>query len=146
MLRGSAAARIDDKGRLKIPSQFRRDWEDGYGPDVFITSLHGDCALIYPLAVWEGIEARLSALPSTDPVKVKFLERVNYFGQQLRLDAQGRVVIPQILRERAQMNGEVTVGGQLDHLRVESRSRVEARVAEQALTTEDLAHLSGKGI
>src|SRR5690348_2286926 len=107
MFRGSAPAKIDDKGRLKIPTDFRRDLEERYGPDLFVTSVQGDSALIYPLSVWEEIEARLQSMPSTDRTKTRYLERVSYFGQQLRLDVQGRIVIPQILRESAGMTGDV---------------------------------------
>ena len=76
MFRGSAPAKIDDKGRLKIPTDFRRVIEERYGPDLFVTSIEGDSALLYPLPVWEEIEARLGGMPSTDQVKARFLERM----------------------------------------------------------------------
>lgn len=144
--RGSWPAKIDDKGRLKLPSQFLRDWDERFQRDCFVTSLFGDCALIYPIEIWEEIEERLGRLPSTDRKKQKYLERVNYFGQQLRFDAQGRVVIPQILRERAEMEGDVIVGGQLNHLKVENRQRLEARFETDAITDDDLAYLSERGV
>lgn len=146
MFRGSAPAKIDDKGRLKLPSQFRHEWEETYGPDLFITSVAGDCALVYPLEVWKEIEGRLAALPSTDRRKQKYLDRVNYFGQQLRFDAQKRAVVPQLLRERAELDDEVIVGGQLNHLKVEGRARLEARFEDDPLTDDDLEYLSEKGI
>ena len=83
--------------------------EERYGPDLFVTSVLGDSALLYPLPVWEEIEARLQAMPSTDRTKTRFLERVSYYGQQVSLDGQGRILIPQILRESAGMNGDVVV-------------------------------------
>ena len=52
MFRGSAPAKIDEKGRLKIPTDFRRVIEERYGPDLFVTSVMGDAALLYPLPVW----------------------------------------------------------------------------------------------
>lgn len=146
MFRGSAPAKIDDKGRLKIPTDFRRFMEERYGPDLFVTSVQGDSALLYPLPVWEGIEARLQAMPSTDRTKNRFLERVAYFGQQLRLDVQGRIVIPQILRESAGMNGDVVVSAQLDHLVIWNRDRFLARLEEQPFTEEDYRALAERGI
>src|SRR5262245_12658872 len=113
MFRGSAPAKIDEKGRLKIPTDFRRVVEERYGPDLFVTSIEGDSALLYPLPVWEEIEGRLAAMPSTDRTKARFLERVSYFGQQVRLDVQGRILIPQILRESAGMNGDVVVSAHI---------------------------------
>jgi len=146
MFRGSAPAKIDDKGRLKIPTDFRRFMEERYGPDLFVTSVQGDSALLYPLPVWEEIEARLQAMPSTDRTKGRYLERVAYFGQQLRLDVQGRIVIPQILRESAGMNGDVVVSAQLDHLVIWNRDRFLARLEEQPLTEEDYRALAERGI
>ena len=49
MLRGSAVATIDDKGRLKVPTDLRRLLEERWGPDLYVTSVLGDSALIYPL-------------------------------------------------------------------------------------------------
>lgn len=146
MLRGSAPARIDDKGRLKVPTDFRRLIEDRYGPELFVTSLRGDSALLYPLPVWEEIEQRLAALPSTDQAKVRYLERVNYFGQQVSLDVQGRIVIPQILREQAAINGDVVVSGQLNHLVVWNHERFVKRLESEPLSADDLSALAGAGI
>jgi MraZ protein len=146
MLRGSTLATIDDKGRLKVPTDFRRALEDRWGPDFFVTSVTGEKALVYPLAVWEGIEAKLATLPATDPVRQRFLERVSYFGSQLRLDAQGRLLIQPLLRERAGMSGEVIVSAQLDHLEIWNRERFEKRLADQPFTDDDFRALSERGI
>lgn len=146
MFRGSAPAKIDDKGRLKVPTDFRRHIEERYGNELFITSVAGDCALIFPLPVWEEREARLLGMPSTDPIKQRYLERVNHWGQQVQLDAQGRVVIPQLLRDSAGMNGDVAVSARLDHLVVWNLERLSRRFAEQPFTDEDFKHLSEHGI
>ena len=106
MFRGSAPAKIDDKGRIKMPTAFRRQLVDQYGHEIFLTSIVGDSVLVYPLPVWQELESRLYGLPSTDRVRQRFLERVSYFGQQSKLDAQGRVVVPPLLRESAEMIGE----------------------------------------
>jgi MraZ protein len=146
MFRGSAPAKIDEKGRLKVPTDFRRVVEERYGPDLFVTSILGDSALLYPLPVWEEIEGRLAAMPSTDRTKVRFLERANYFGQQVRLDVQGRILIPQILRESAGMNGDVVVSAQIDHLVVWNRDRFVSRLDEQPFTEDDFRALAERGI
>jgi MraZ protein len=146
MFRGSAPTKIDDKGRLKVPTGFRRHLEERYGREVFITSVVGDSVLVYPLPVWEEVEARLAALPSTDRTKQRFLERVSYYGQQGQLDGQGRVVIPPLLRESAEMAGDVVVSGRLDHLEVWNHLRLQKRFAEQPFSDEDFEYLSEKGI
>jgi MraZ protein len=146
MFRGSAPAKVDQKGRLKIPTDFRRELEERSDEEVFITSIDGRSALVYPMPVWEGIESRLLQLPPTDRIRERFLERVNYFGQQVRLDAQGRVLIPQLLRDAAEMNGETVVSGRLDHLVVWNREQLEQRLADNPLEEEDLEALSERNI
>ena len=146
MFRGSAPAKIDDKGRLKLPTQFRRFVDERWGAEMFVTSVLGDSALLYPLPVWEEIEARLAAMPSTDQKRARFLERVSYYGQQVTLDAQGRLVLPPILRASAGMNGEVVVSAQIDHLVVWNRERFERRLAEQPFTEDDFRALAERGI
>lgn len=146
MFRGSSPAKIDDKGRLKVPTDFRRQLEDRYGTELFITSVLGDSALVYPLPVWEQLEERLLSMPSTDRVRERYLERVNYFGQQVRLDAQGRTVIPQILRESARAQGEVVVSGRLDHLVVWNHERWAKRLDDQPFSEEDFMALSERGV
>lgn len=146
MFRGSAPTKIDAKGRLKIPTDFRRFLDERFGPDLFVTSVEGESALIYPLSVWEEIEARLAAMPSANRTKVRYLERVSYFGQQVSMDAQGRLLVPQILRETAAITGEVVVSGRLDHLEIWNRERFESRLVEEPFTEDDYRILSDSGI
>jgi len=146
MFRGSAATKIDDKGRLKVPTEFRRLLDERYGPEVFLTSVLGESVLLYPLSVWEEIENRLAAMPSTDRVKQRFLERVSYYGQQAKMDSQGRVLVPQILRESADMSGEVVVSGRLDHLQVWNHGRLQKRFSDHPFTDDDFRYLSEHNI
>ncbi|MEO8502270.1 MAG: division/cell wall cluster transcriptional repressor MraZ [Acidobacteriota bacterium] len=146
MFRGSAPAKIDDKGRLKVPTEFRRHIEERYGSEVFITSVAGDCAWVFPVPVWEEREARLLAMPSTDPVRRRYLERTNYYGQQSVLDAQGRVVIQPLLRTSAGMDGEVVVSANLDHLVVWNLERLQKRFEDQPFTDDDFRYLSERGV
>ena len=106
VLRGNAPAKIDEKGRLKVPNGFRARIQEAYGRDLFVTSLSGDSVRIYPMPVWQAIEQKLAAVPSTHPARKKFLDRVNYYGQVADIDVQGRVLIPSRLRESAGMVGD----------------------------------------
>jgi MraZ protein len=146
VFRGSSATKIDDKGRLKLPTGFRRQLESEYGPHVFITSVRGTSVHLYPVQVWEEIETALAALPKTDQVKQRFLERTSYFGQEATLDKQGRVVLPPILRESAQMVGDVVVSARLDHLEIWNRQRLVERFVDQPFTDDDYGYLSDRGI
>jgi MraZ protein len=142
MLRGNSAATVDDKGRLKIPSNFRRRIEAKYGAEVFVTSLTGDSVWVYPLKEWENIEQRLQVLPAMDQAKRAFLYRANYYGQQTELDAQGRILIPAILRRTAEILGEVAVIGQLHFLEVWDAEKFQTHLENNPFTAEHEAALS----
>lgn len=146
MLRGNAPAKIDDKGRLKVPSAFRALIEETHGREVFVTSLTGESVRIYPMPVWLDIERRLAGMPSTHPARLKFLDRVNFFGQVAELDPQGRVLIQPRLRETAAMAGEVDVLGLHDFLEVWNHDRFLARLARDPFTDDDARALAGFGI
>lgn len=146
MLRGNYVTRIDDKGRLKVPSQFRRYLEERYGPEFYVTSLSGEYARLYPLAEWTAIEERLAALPSMDPARRKFLDRTNYYGQLQAMDTQGRILIHPLLRTSAEMLGEVAVLGYLNYLEVWSLDRFQGRLAADPYTDEDAAAMARLGI
>ena len=141
MLRGNATATIDEKGRLKIPSGFRAFIDASWGSDFYVTSLSGESVLIYPLPVWQEIEERLAKLPSFDPTKKKFLDRTNYYGQLASADKSGRVLIPTLLRDSAQMTGEVAVLGYLDHLDVWNHKRFVGRMKDHEFNEEDYGKL-----
>jgi len=118
MFRGNHPTRVDDKGRLKVPAEFKRVIDEKYGTQFYITSLDGKVAQIYPFEEWERIEQKLASLSTFNPTKKKFLSRVNYWGQQVEMDGQGRLLIPQLLRESAAIKGEVAVLGNLTYLEV----------------------------
>jgi MraZ protein len=146
VFRGNAPARIDDKGRLKVPNAFRRALEEKYGRELFLTSLTGESVRIYPMPVWAAIEEKLAAMPSTHPSKLRFLDRVNYFGQAGELDVQGRVLVPVRLRDAATMSGDVDVLGQYDYLDVWNHDRFLARLQHDPYTDDDARALAEFGI
>jgi MraZ protein len=145
-LRGSAPARIDDKGRLKVPTIFRAVIHDQQGPDVFVTSLTGDCVRIYPMTAWIEVERKLSNIPENHPARLKFLDRVNYYGQTGELDTQGRIVIPAHLRDSASIVGDVRVFGRITYLDVWNEERFVQKLQRDPWTDEDGLRLSEHGI
>ena len=146
VFRVNAPARIDDKGRLKVPNAFRSVLEGKYGRELFLTSLSGEYVRIYPMPVWLELEQKLADMPSTHPAKLRFLDRVNYFGQIGDLDVQGRVLIPVRLREAATMAGDVDVLGQFSYLDVWNHDRFLAKLQREPYTDEDARALSEFGI
>ena len=144
MFRGNVPAKIDEKGRLKIPTPFRGGLGDG---TCFITSLEGDCVHIYPMKEWLRIEKKLATVPNTHPAKQRFMDRVNYFGQESSMDNQGRVLIHPLLRDSSQMSGDVAVLGKHTLLEVwNNKLFIERKLQGQTLTREDFEALAGFGI
>jgi MraZ protein len=142
VLRGNSPARIDDRGRLKVPSAFRAVIQQEYGRNVFVTSLTGESVRVYPMPVWLEIEERIAKMPSTLPARMKFLDRVNFFGAIAELDEQGRVLIQPRLRDSAQMAGEVDVLGQQTFLEVWNHERLVAKLTRDPFTDEDAKSLA----
>ena len=70
------------------------------------------------MKVWEELEGKLARLSSHNRTKQKFLTWTNYYGQAVEVDSQGRILIPPVLREAAQMKGDVDVMGHLTYLEV----------------------------
>ena len=146
MFRGNHPTRVDDKGRLKVPAEFKRVIDEKYGTQFYITSLDGKVAQIYPFEEWERIEQKLASLSTFNPTKKKFLARVNYWGQQVEMDGQGRLLIPQLLRENATIKGEVAVLGNLTYLEVRNLEALQREIETESFTTEDEKTLDDLGI
>ena len=147
MFRGNYPVRIDEKGRLKVPAEHKRVLEERYsGGQFYITSRTGKVAEIYPFEEWQRIEEKLARLSTYNPTKKKFLDRTNYYGQVVEMDAQGRLLLPSLLREAAQLKGEVSVVGVLTYLEVRNLEAYRKEIEENAFTAEDEATLDGLGI
>lgn len=134
-LRGNCLAKVDEKGRLKIPAVFLDELKE-YGTSFYITSTRGESARIYPLKVWSGIEDRLAGKDNTKD-KRKFLMATSYYGQVAEVDAQGRVLLPAVLREKAVLKGDVAVLGMSEYLEVLNDARVVDQMEKAPLTDEE---------
>ncbi len=146
MLRGNYTARIDDKGRLKIPTHFRRRLEEKYDSGFYVTSLTGESVQIFPLAEWEKIEQKLVLLPSNEAARRIYLTRMNFFGQESEIDNQGRILIHPLLRQKTETYGDVAIIGSLTFLDVWNRERIERFLLQNTFTAEHEAMLARLGI
>jgi MraZ protein len=137
---------VDDKGRLKIPSGFLQLLETNHGPEVFVTSLTGDNVRVYPMEIWMEVERKLAAMPNSHPSKIRFVNRVQFYGQATAWDKQGRLLIPASLRESAGMNGSVDVLGQFNFIEIWNHDRMLEKLSKEPFTEEDGRALSDFGI
>jgi MraZ protein len=146
MFRGNHPTRVDEKGRLKVPAEFKRLIDEKYGTQFYITSVDGKVAQVYPFEEWQRIEEKLSRLSNFNPTKKKFLNRTNYYGQLVEIDGQGRVLLPALLRESAEIKGEVAVVGNLTYLEVQSIEAYKKSIEEHPFTSDDEKTLDELGI
>ena len=126
MFRGNHQTRVDEKFRLKLPAEFKRRVDEVYGPLFYITSVDGKRAQLYPMKEWEAIEAKIVQLEPTDPQREDFLNVTSYYGQTVEMDSQGRLLLPPVVRQAANLAGDVNVLGMQTILEVINLEAFEA--------------------
>ena len=139
--RGGYPATIDAKGRFKLPAKLREQLEISFGREVYICSFFPHELRVYPLPVWQGVEEQLLKKPAMKPAVLKLVERVNY-GRLLEVDDHGRIVVPALLREMVEVDGEVVVSGRINHLAITRRARAASILNEDSLSDEELEELA----
>lgn len=141
---GNHPATVDAKGRLKVPAGFLEPLTQ-LGGAVFVTSLDGAYASIYPLKVWEDLDSRVRKLGELHPTRRRFSRITNYYGQRAVLDAHNRVLLPKNLRTEATLVGKVDVLGLERHLEVWNHERLFSRITNDPLTDSDLSLVHAEG-
>ncbi len=142
-LLGSYTARFDKSSRVKIPEKFRNAIEEQFGKDLFITSLADESVQIYPLSVWEKLSgSSMEGALQLNPAVRSFMIRVNRKGNHYRIDSKGRILINQVLREKAELNDEVVVLGLTDHLEIWNKDKLDKILEERPLTNEDFERIA----
>ena len=144
MFRGNQPSRVDEKGRLKLPAAFKATVDETYGPKFFITSMDGERAEIYPMQEWEKIEAQVAKLSGSQ--KTRFLYSVNLYGHVVEMDNQGRLLLPQKLRDQAKLEGDMEVLGMQNHLTVVPEAVLLKDLAEKPLTQADMDEMKIEGL
>lgn len=146
MFRGNHPTRVDEKGRLKVPAEFKRVVDEKYSNKFYVTSMDGKIAKVYPFEEWERIEQKLAGLSNFNPTKRKLLNFTNYYGQVVEMDGQGRVLVPSLLRDAANVKGDVAVVGFLNHLEVRALEDYQKDLEANPITAEDEKVLDELGI
>lgn len=146
---GSYSARFDKSGRIKIPEKFRAAIEEQYGKELFITSLDGQAVQIYPFPVWKNLTGTTEeGLNQLKPRVMNFMRQVNRQGSYYEIDAKGRVLITQSLKDKAKLETEVEIVGLNNHLEIWNKSLLNQTIAKNPLTDEDfeeIADLKSRG-
>ena len=146
---GSPRAKLDERGRLKMPAEFKAFIERKYGKDFnefYITSREGLDAEIYPLPEWQQLWGKVMMIPPSSHVRQDLVARYTFYGAKAEMDPQGRVLLPEELRSAGMVNEDVSVMGEGNLLRVTALSRLKAKVQGKAMPSQYMDALAGFGL
>ncbi len=118
MFRGRYEHKITNTGRISIPSKFREICREKYGEENFVITNFDGCLVAYPLHEWSEIENSMSNLPQ---FRQDVLSTMRYFlagAADCPIDGQGRILIPQSLRNHANISKEVVMIGMLKRIEI----------------------------
>lgn len=147
MLDGSFTVKVDEKGRVKIPSEFRRLIQGKHGNgDFYVTSVKGDCARLYPARAWQEVLDKISTQPPSKPPVAKFRRATSYYGQRAVIDPQGRLLIHPRLRIDAGIEDDVVILGQQNHMEVWNLKKFKETLHSDPVSVEDEDYLATLGI
>jgi len=139
--RGSFVLKLDDRGRIKLPSRYISILEN-YGKDVYLTSINGDNILLYPISVWEEIEDKIERLKIRNQIVEEFVRRTSYWGSEIELDPRGRILIPADLRQTSNLNKEVLILGEIDHMVLWNNEDFKKKFISKKFTSRQIDEVS----
>ncbi|MCP5105509.1 MAG: hypothetical protein GY950_19135 [bacterium] len=140
--RGSYELKVDDRGRIKIPSKYLSVLEEQYGKELYITSINGDRVLVYPLEVWEAIEQSIETMKVRTPEIENYVSRTSFWGNEGEVDGRGRVLIPPELRSAGKLKDNVRIIGKIDHIVIWNEEMFRSVALSGEFTDEKLHEVS----
>jgi MraZ protein len=144
MFRGNSPAKVDEKGRLKVPAHYKKLLDERYENQYFVTSEDGRFARIYPMEVWTQVEDKFNQ-NEMDPLRKEVQRKMNLLGDEAAMDAQGRMVLPQYLREQLKLRGDVHVIGTGKYLEV-CNEEIARELLGRLFTPEERKEMTTWGI
>jgi len=142
MFRGINSVSLDAKGRMALPARLRDTFASVSGGQLVVTIDTSErCLLLYPLPLWEEVQRKLENLPNVNP-RSRMLQRLLIgHATDLEPDGSGRVLLPQKLREYAELDKKLVLVGQGNKVEIWSEPRWESQMA-QWLSDESVAQLA----
>jgi|WetSurMetagenome_2_1015567.scaffolds.fasta_scaffold75304_2 MraZ protein len=125
MFKGRSFHTMDNKGRVSIPVRYREILQERQDRQIVLTNWDG-YLLAFPQSEWVVVEARLGELPLFRKEYQAFKRFLISGVEECPLDRQGRILIPQTLREYAKLGREVAMGGMVRYFEIWDRDRYEA--------------------
>ena len=102
---------LDTKGRVSIPSEFRDVLTERYDDKLVLMKNYDRCLVAYPVEEWQKIDAKIAALPQSDPMVTKYHRYFYSSAKVCELDGQGRVLVPPALKQYAGLSRDVVIIG-----------------------------------
>lgn len=140
--RGSYTLKIDDRGRIIVPSRYRTILETQFGSEVYLTSANDDHILFYPLHIWEIIEQNIGKIQLRTRRVEDFVRVTGYWGTESELDPKGRILIPPDLREKIKLKDSVLIIGQIDHIAIWNSEVFEEKYASKSFSDSEMDEVS----
>lgn len=113
MFRGATAINMDAKGLIAVPAKYRSRFEDVCSNQIVVTiDLFDPCLLLFPLPHWEQLEAKLDTFSNTDPNQRRIKRMLLGHASEHEIDSNGRILLPPVLREYAQLEKQLLLAGQ----------------------------------
>jgi MraZ protein len=113
VFRGANSINLDSKGRIAVPAKYRPGITESADSHLIITcDPYDNCLLIFTLEHWESTEADLQSLSNSKPLHRRLKRIMLSHATEVDMDANGRLLIPSVLRERAKLKKDVMLIGQ----------------------------------
>lgn len=129
MFRGISAINLDDKGRLAIPTRYRKELDECCERQLVVTVSVNElcigepgCLWLYPLPEWEKLEQTISKLPTLNKMAGKLRRFLIGNASECEMDSQGRLLLPEKLRKFAAMDKKIVLVGQLNKFEIWNES------------------------
>jgi MraZ protein len=151
MFRGINSATLDSKGRMALPARFREVLQIGAdGKTVVTIDMREQCLLLYPLSEWEVVQRKLESLANVG-ARARLLQRLLIgHATDLELDAQGRILLPAMLRDFAQLEKKLVLVGQGNKVEIWSgdhwRERMQNWLADETGLLDDGDDFTGLSV
>lgn len=114
---------VDDKNRLFLPARFR---EKNAGVRFIVTQGLEKCLFLYPPQAWESLASKLDQLPLANKLEERAFKRILLSAAcEAEADQQGRILIPQMLKEYAGIKSDAVILGVLNHVEIWAKERWE---------------------
>jgi MraZ protein len=133
---GTHVHSLDEKGRVSVPAQFRRQLT---GEDLFLNLGMDGCLELYTPEKWDSIRESLGRLHRNQQRVRFFLRRFTSYLRPVSIDAQGRISIPADLTAMAGIRGEVVFLGQIDKIEIWAPDRYAASLKRDDVSFEEVA-------